>query len=485
MPTKAKPREPKVAEVGAARRQPERRRRPSGPVAREQMRAGQRLRLALAMIDAIGEAGYSATRVADVIARAGVSRKTFYELFDNKQDCLLATYELIVRDAIGRLEIAFRDANGWPGRVEAAIGTLFSSALENPGALRLALLEIPAAGPAAVERRERSTARFEQFIRDALELAPGEGSVSDVALKAIVGGFNRVLYRRVLRGEGAELAALVPDLASWAASYYPAPAAMLAEPSARSRARNAATVLNGGRAPGTLAPHPPLGGRRGLARGDQNVSRSFVVQSQRERILDAVTNLTAREGYAALRVEGIAEEAAVSLVAFYEHFADKEDAFLVAFEVGQGKGLAIVESAFAAQSDWRSAVRAGIAALFDFLATEPSFAHIALLDALIATEHTSQRSRAGLDAFARMLAPGLEQTGGAAPPPVTIEAIAGGLFEVCLHYALAGRIGELPELTASATYIALAPFLGGEEAARVATERPAAARSARRAKARA
>ncbi|MHB8235815.1 MAG: TetR family transcriptional regulator, partial [Solirubrobacteraceae bacterium] len=57
-------------------------RRPSGPVAREQMRAGQRLRLALAMIDAVGQDGYRETRVADVIARAGVSRKTFYELFD-------------------------------------------------------------------------------------------------------------------------------------------------------------------------------------------------------------------------------------------------------------------------------------------------------------------------------------------------------------------------------------------------------------------
>jgi AcrR family transcriptional regulator len=475
----------KPPEAPAARQDPGRQprartRRPSGPVARAQVRAGQRLRLALAMIDAVGQDGYRETRVADVIARAGVSRKTFYELFDNKQDCLVATYDLIVGEAVRRLELAVRDSAGWPGCAEAAISTLFASARENPGALRLSLLEIPAAGPAAVQRRERSVAAFEPFIRDALELAPGEGSVSNLALKAIVGGFNRVLYRRVLHGEGSELDALVPDLAGWAASYYPAPAAMLAEPSARSRASRATSSLGGGRAPGTLAPHPPLGGRRGLARGDQNVSRSFVVQSQRERILDAVTNLTAREGYAALRVEGIAEEAAVSLVAFYEHFADKEDAFLVAFEVGQGKALAIVESAFVAQSDWRLAVRAGIAALFDFLASEPSFAHIALLDALIATEHTAQRSSAGVDAFAQMLAPGMEETGGAAPPPVTLEAIAGGLFEVCLHYALAGRIGKLPEAIPSATYIALAPFLGGEEAARIATERPRAKRAAAR-----
>jgi AcrR family transcriptional regulator len=490
MATKAKPRQPSAAGPADAQQppagqRPERPRKPSGAVAREQVRVGQRLRLALAMVDAVGENGYRATRVADVIARAGVSRKTFYELFDNKQDCLLMTFDLIANEAVRRVEHAYRNADGWPGRVEAAIGAWLSAALENPGALRLSLLEIPTAGPAGIERRERSIERFEQFLRDALELAPGEGSISDVALKAMVGGFNRVLYRRVLRGEAAELVGLVPDLASWAASYYPAPASMLAEPSARSGRPDVASGLQGGRAPGTLAPHSPLGGRRGLARGDQNVSRSFVVQSQRERILDAVTNLTAREGYAALRVEGIAEQAAVSLVAFYEHFADKEDAFLVAFEVGQGKGLAIVESAFAAQSDWRFAVRAGIAALFDFLATEPSFAHISLLDALIATEQTALRSSARVDAYAQMLLPGLEQTGGLAPPAVAVEAIAGGIFDLCLHYALAGRIGELPELAPSATYIALAPFLGGEEAARVATERLRAPRAAPRASARA
>jgi hypothetical protein len=114
-------------------------------------------------------------------------------------------------------------------------------------------------------------------------------------------------------------------------------------------------------------------------------------------------------------------------------------------------------------------VRAGIDALFGFLASEPSFAHIALIDALIATPHTAERSNEGVSAFAQMLVPGLEQTRGYTPAAVAVEAIAGGLFDLCLHYALAGKIRELPELVPSATYVALAPFLGGEEAARIAT----------------
>ncbi|HMH47386.1 MAG TPA: TetR/AcrR family transcriptional regulator [Solirubrobacteraceae bacterium] len=441
---------------------------------RERSRAAQRLRLALALIDEIADNGYHATRVADVIARAGVSRKTFYEHFANKQECLLVTFDMIADEGMRRVEHAYRQAHGWPGRVEAAIRALFESVIDNPGALRLSLLEIAAVGPPGIARRERSLERYERFIRDALELAPGDGTVSETVLMAVIGGLNRVLYRRVLRGQDAELLALVPDLTSWATSYYPTPPAILAEPSPLAEDRRRSSLLEGGRAPGTLAPHPVLGGRRGLPRGEQNVSRKYVEHSQRTRILDAVANLTASDGYAQLKVEGIAEHAAVSLKVFYEQYGSKEDAFLVAYEIGHGKALSMVERAYAAQSDWRLSIHAGIAALFEFLATEPSFAHIALLDALVATPRAAERSNAGMTAFARLLVPALDEAPGETPPAaVTVEAIAGGIFDLCVHYALQGRIRELPELTPSATYIALAPFIGGEEAALLATGRPA------------
>jgi AcrR family transcriptional regulator len=440
---------------------------------RERVRATQRIALSVAMIDAVAEKGYRATTVADVIARAGVSRKTFYELYANKQECMLVTYDIVADEGMRRVEQAYLAAEGWPGRVQAAIQTLFESAIENPGALRLSLIEIGAVGRAGIERRERSIARYEDFIRSALELAPGSGSVSDTVLKAVIGGLNRVLYRRVLRGERAKLLALVPDLVTWATSYYPTPAPVVAE------SRGHGTLAGrqqhppeGGRAPGTLAPHALLRSRRGLPRGDQNVSRSFVVHSQRERILDAVANLTAAEGYAELKVEDIVEQAAVSLNAFYEHFEDKEDAFLVAYEVGHGKALATAERAYANEPDWRHGVRAGLAALFDFLAGEPAFAHLALIDALIATPQSAERSTLGVDSFARMLVPGLREGPGenGAPPAVTIEAIAGGIFDVCLYHAVHARTTELPDLTASASYIALAPFVGSSEAARIAIE---------------
>jgi AcrR family transcriptional regulator len=210
---------------------------------------------------------------------------------------------------------------------------------------------------------------------------------------------------------------------------------------------------------------------RGLLPGERNVSHSFVVHSQRERIRDAVANLTTESGYAGLTSQNIVDEAAVSLQSFYTHFTDKEDAFLVAYEIGHRKALASAERAYAAEPDWRSGVRAAIAALFDFLVSERSFAHLAFVDALTATPSTADRSNMGMLAYGQLLVPGYEEAPKAQrPPAVTIEAIAGGMVELCLSHALQESIGELPGLVPSATYFALAPFIGAEEAARVATE---------------
>jgi hypothetical protein len=115
-------------------------------------------------------------------------------------------------------------------------------------------------------------------------------------------------------------------------------------------------------------------------------------------------------------------------------------------------------------------VRDGISALFHFLASEPAFAHLALVDALTATRRTAERTTDGLAAYAEMLIPGTEEaTDLVLPPAVTIEAIAGGLFELCQTYAMQGQIEKLSELLPRATYFTLAPFIGPEQAGSIAT----------------
>ncbi len=453
---------------------------PRGPhsLSREQVAANQRTRIGIAMLESVGEQGYVASTVSDVVARAGVSRKAFYQHFANKEECFLATYDSIVEEGRRRVMHTFTEARGGGDRIEVAIRALFLTAMENPDALRLAVTEITAVGPAGVERRERAIAGYGALINEGLRPETGaagrppSGTLPDTTLRAVVGGLNRVLVACLNGGRSTRPLDLVPDLARWAAVYHPVPKSLQASIARRrpKRARVQSPPRGrplGGRAPGTLSPRAP-GDRR---RSPHGASRSFVVHNQRERILDAVTNLTAANGYGGLTVEDIASEAAISLQAFYEHFESKEDAFLVAYELGHAKGLDIVERAFASAPDWRSGVRDGLHNLTEYLASEPSFARLALMGTSIATPRAIKLSDRGLSAYAQLLAPGLEEVPkNKRPPAIVIDAIAGGLQEIFLHHAAHGRLAELPELAPDATYIALAPFIGAQEAARVAVK---------------
>ncbi len=136
---------------------------PRGPhsLSREQVASNQRTRIAMAMLESIGEKGYVATTVSEVVSRAGVSRKAFYQHFANKEECFLATYDAIVEDGRHRVLHTFTDARGGSDRVETAIRALFSASMENPDALRMAVTEITAVGT----RRYRTTRARDRRLR--------------------------------------------------------------------------------------------------------------------------------------------------------------------------------------------------------------------------------------------------------------------------------------------------------------------------------
>ena len=258
----------------------------------------------MAMIAAIGEHGYSGVTVSDVISRAGVSRRTFYEHYADTQGCFLEIYDAITAEGLRRVQKAYEQAQGWSERMEAAIRVLFESAIESPDALRLIMVEIAAVGPPGFAHRERVMGQYERFIREGLEREPSEGRLSQLTLRALIGGINRVLYARLYDRHHARLLALVPDLVSWASSYYPSPepiaSGLLICPPSSLRTR---TGLVGGRAPGTLSLGSQASDRRGLVPADGKVSPNFVAHNQRERIIDAIANLTTAKGYGGFGVK--------------------------------------------------------------------------------------------------------------------------------------------------------------------------------------
>jgi AcrR family transcriptional regulator len=156
-------------------------------LSREQVAADQRARLMLALADAMGERGYVATTVADVLARAGVSRQTFYEQFASKLDCFLATF-----DAAGELLLAALGevaADGGPP--EDRFDRLFTRYLdvlaEALPYARVLLVEVYAAGPEAVARRSALQRTISDGVADVLGADDADARFACQVLVAAVG----------------------------------------------------------------------------------------------------------------------------------------------------------------------------------------------------------------------------------------------------------------------------------------------------------
>ena len=120
---------------------------------RDEVEQTQRLRLAVAMAEALAERGYAKTPVAAVLETAGVSRQTFYELYDNKLDCFLDALDLVGAVLVSRLDEAVRGDGDAVERATVAVGRYLETIIEHPTFARLYIVEVHGAGPEALLRR--------------------------------------------------------------------------------------------------------------------------------------------------------------------------------------------------------------------------------------------------------------------------------------------------------------------------------------------
>jgi AcrR family transcriptional regulator len=182
-----------------------------------EVRSSQRTRLLAAMLELVGERGYAATTVPDVVARARVSRNAFYELFEDKLDCFLALSDELASEVLQRL--VDTGATDWVSALRVGLGHYLRWWQERPAWTRAYLVELPAAGPRAVEQRDRQYARFIEMFdalagwarREQPELPP----LRAVNTKLIVLGVTELLSEQVRRGRGSELIELEVDLTQW------------------------------------------------------------------------------------------------------------------------------------------------------------------------------------------------------------------------------------------------------------------------------
>jgi AcrR family transcriptional regulator len=178
------------------------------------IRAIQRERLIVAMLNAAADLGYLDTNVQDVIDRAGVSRPTFYEHFSNKEDCFLAAFDTSAERLRKKVDAAVRRGGDvWRDRVRCGLEALLRFASREPDTARTLVVEARAASEAAVRRRVELLDDFARCLdAEARELLPAAPSRTGVTASGIVGGVESLLYSRLCRQEYDQLEALLPSL---------------------------------------------------------------------------------------------------------------------------------------------------------------------------------------------------------------------------------------------------------------------------------
>jgi AcrR family transcriptional regulator len=185
--------------------------------------SNQRERLLDAMANVVATKGYAATRVVDVTNYAGVSRKTFYELFTDKEDCFLAAYDAItalLMDRMARgLESVTEDT--WEAKVSALLGEFLRFLASEPAFARMCIVEVLAAGPAGLARRDAAIQAFYPVVDQLPRAQPGaDERLSPMTPQFVTGGIFEVVYAAIRRGEIATLPDLEEDLMHLAFRAY-------------------------------------------------------------------------------------------------------------------------------------------------------------------------------------------------------------------------------------------------------------------------
>jgi AcrR family transcriptional regulator len=200
----------------------------------EAVTESQRGRILTAMVEVTAERGYADCRIADVIAYAGVSRKTFYELFSDKEECFLAAYDLWLGLLFATTAEAFDSESDtdWGERVRVALASFLEFIAEHPSAAGFCIVEVLAAGPKALARRDAGVRQFTAFI----DAGRAETTVQlpGITSLAIVGGIHELLYSEIIHGATAQLPTRLPELVFWIVQPFLGPERAIAE---RDRAR--------------------------------------------------------------------------------------------------------------------------------------------------------------------------------------------------------------------------------------------------------
>ncbi|HLH14853.1 MAG TPA: TetR family transcriptional regulator [Solirubrobacteraceae bacterium] len=167
-----------------------------------------------AAVEAVEDVGYARMTVAQVIGRARVSRKTFYDVFSDREDCFLAAFEQALEQARALVEEAYGNESTWREGIRAALARLLTFMDEEPGLAKLCIVEALGAGERVLDRRAAVLDELAAVIDRGRAATNATREPPEVTAEGVVGAIFAVLHTRVLENGGEPLTNLLGPLMS-------------------------------------------------------------------------------------------------------------------------------------------------------------------------------------------------------------------------------------------------------------------------------
>lgn len=172
-----------------------------------------RARVLEGMAHAVSRKGYADTTIADIVAEASVSRRTFYEHFESKAECLIALYGAASHNALKVLRDAIDPDQPWPAQVERALRAYLECLASSPVLVRTLFVEILHLGAEGLEARRRVNQELAGFILQVVNGPGREPSITREMAMAIVGGINELVLEYIEQDKVTRLGELVAPAA--------------------------------------------------------------------------------------------------------------------------------------------------------------------------------------------------------------------------------------------------------------------------------
>ncbi len=210
----------------------------------------------------------------------------------------------------------------------------------------------------------------------------------------------------------------------------------------------------------------------GLARlppGRHGLPRSFVAENQRGRLASGMIAAVVEHGYNEASITQIAEKAGVSRRTFYTFFSSKQEAYLDTYEMIASYLREEMNAAGAEYTEWPDRVRAGIATMLETFAANPDLVRFCLIAPLSANEEIAARYRLSMKRLLALLTAVMPPPPASRRPSRAVEdGLVGGVAALIVHKVKAGEGGRLTELLPDLIELALTPYVGRDEAVRIA-----------------